>query len=241
MDEDEVGYDDVSSSSEESDQIDDLDTDYGAPDGLDTDEGAEDAEEDASPEGDADDLPAFTDTGYTEEEREAYLEALGDDPLSAIEAIVERRVAARLASATHANMHLARQAGTSPELYRMYGPTAQAMLSQMAPATAASKQGVQMATLGAIAQDVMKTGDLEAVILKAARAIEKGRGGANTSPARRPTPLPPEARTPSPSVGKRPSAGSRGNGRGSVERATNALAEMTGASSTAARRYFEEN
>jgi hypothetical protein len=88
---------------------------------------------------------------------------------------------------------------------------------------------------------VMKTGDLAGTLIEAGRALQKGRtlpaGTTETKPAR---PLPPEARSPSPNVGKRPAAGARGNGRGNGERVVDALAEMTGAPTNRARRYFEE-
>lgn len=222
--------------SEEDDDLDALEEDADPEaETEDTDPEAE-AEEDAvSPSPSAeDDLPTFTDSGLSEAERQQFTAGLGDEPLAVIEAMIDRRVAARLASVTHANIHLQRAAQEEPELYRLYGAQTQSMLSQMTPEVAASKQGVQMATLGAIARKVNKTGDLRGAILEAAAALQK------PTAARTQKPLPPEARTPSPTVGKRPQSGSRGNGRASAERVVDALAEMTGTSSRAARRYFEE-
>lgn len=211
-------------------------------DAEDEDEQDADPDPDVDAEADPDaeiDLPTYAAPAMTPEQREALLDALGDDAIGTIQSLIEQGVRAGIASALHSDLRLAREAGSSPELYRLYGANAQAMLREMKPEVAATKQGVQMATIGALAQRVAKTGDLEGEILRAAKAIEKGRSAGATVP-RKAAVLPPEARTPSPSVGKRPAVGSRGNGRASAEKVTNALAQMTGTSPRAARRYFEE-
>lgn len=202
---------------------------------------ADDPEAEAAPsEGDSDDLPAYEDQGFSEEEREQLLSALGDDAIGTIEQMIERRLQARMASLTHANIHLARQAAQQPEFFKLYGAQSQAILSKMKPEVAATKQGVQMAALGAIAQKVMKTGDLAGALIEAGEALKKGRTVPGNAPTTKTaTPLPPEARTPSPSAGKR-TAGARSAGRSSLDNAVNALAEMVGTSPNTARRYFEE-
>lgn len=246
--EQESGYERESgfSASEEEDQDALLDNDAGADDAIDADAELEEQEGEADTldlqaETEADDLPAFEDQDFTEEEREQLLEALGDDAIGTIEGMIERRLQARLASMTHSNIHLARQAQAQPEFYKLYGAQSQAILSKMKPEVAATKQGVQMAALGAIAQKVMKTGDLAGALIEAGEALKRGRTVAGSPPETKPSrPLPPEARTPSPNVGKRAAPGARGNGRSSAENTVNALAEMVGTSPNKARRYFEE-
>ena len=241
MDPDELesGLDNASDSSEEFEPVDDL-TSYEEEQAEDTDDAEpEDEEREADPtdETDESDLPEYRADDYSAEERERLLAALGDDAIGTIDQIVERRVQAALAGSAHANIHLAREAQRSPELYRMYGAQAQAILSKMKPQLAGTKQGVQMATIGAIAMEVQKTGDLVGTLEKVSKALQKGR----TIPAETPKAklLPPEARTPSPSVGRRPSNGTRPT-QARQETVVNALAEMVGSSPTRARNYFEE-
>jgi hypothetical protein len=228
-------------SEEFEDEADDLEADNleEDEDSAEFEEGDEESDENTSDDEDEDfraELPTVTRRGrMSEEEREDFLARLAADPDGTLQEVIDQRVNERLSGMQAANAHLAAEAASAPELFRSLGPSVQRHLSRMDATAAASKPGVIMATLAALGEQAVQSGDLMGTLRKAVKLAERQQG---KTPAAPPKKLPPGTQSPRPKVSSARATTSAAR-RDSSGKFVDDLAEMVGMQSSRTRRLME--